>query len=166
MTLGKLDEIARQIIYREARELDKKNWEDWLELYEENAIYWVPAWIDEYRETTNPDTQLSIIYHASRSELEERIYRVKSNKSVAALPLPRTTHIVSNLMVLRKDAGMIEVEFNWLVKCYYSGSAKQVEYYGWSEVTLSKNGDDWLISRKKIHLQNDCVNSVIDFYCL
>ncbi len=50
--------VAAAIIFREARLLDSGEWADWVAMYREDAVYWVPAWLDEY-ETTNDPTRRS-----------------------------------------------------------------------------------------------------------
>ena len=42
-------EDVQQFLYREARFLDDKDWESWLELYAPDAEFWMPPW----DETTN-----------------------------------------------------------------------------------------------------------------
>ena len=37
-------EAARDFLYREARYLDDKQWDEWLELYASDATFWMPAW--------------------------------------------------------------------------------------------------------------------------
>jgi 3-phenylpropionate/cinnamic acid dioxygenase small subunit len=37
-------EEVRQFLYREARFLDDKEWENWLELYAPDAEFWMPSW--------------------------------------------------------------------------------------------------------------------------
>ena len=38
---------AQEFLYREARYLDDKRWNDWLELYAADAEFWMPAWDDD-----------------------------------------------------------------------------------------------------------------------
>ncbi len=51
-----------ELIYREATFLDRRRWEDWLGLYTQDAVYWVPSWKNEEETTDNPETQLNLIY--------------------------------------------------------------------------------------------------------
>ncbi|MGN1286849.1 MAG: aromatic-ring-hydroxylating dioxygenase subunit beta, partial [Bradyrhizobium sp.] len=69
--------IAAATIYREARLLDTGEWADWVAMYSEDAVYWVPAWLDEYTTTNDPNTQVSLLYHYARRGLEERIARLE-----------------------------------------------------------------------------------------
>ena len=57
---------ACYLLYREARCLDERRWEDWLNLYREDAIFWAPTWKDEETAAEDPFTELSLIYANSR----------------------------------------------------------------------------------------------------
>ena len=35
------------LINNEAKFLDRRDWEKWLELYTEDAVFWAPSWSDE-----------------------------------------------------------------------------------------------------------------------
>lgn len=159
-------EIATNILCIEGMYLDRRKWKEWLDLYEEDAVYWVPSWRNEYEETDDPDAELSVIYHGSRLGLEERVKRVISRKSVTAMPLPRTVHFVSNVIGSTTAPETIAAQMNWIVQIYDPRTAKERQLFGWGEVQLKRRGDHWKISRKTIHLQNDRLPAVIDFYLL
>ena len=40
-------EDVRQFLYREARFLDDKEWDNWLALYAPNVEFWMPSWDDD-----------------------------------------------------------------------------------------------------------------------
>jgi benzoate/toluate 1,2-dioxygenase beta subunit len=157
---------ANDVLLREANHLDDRAWEQWLALYTDDAIYWVPAWRDEDNETADPRSEISQIYHTSGRELAERIERVKSNKSVTTMPLPRTTHFVTNITTDLIDDARIDVRANWMVQVYQPRTTKQYVNFGHYEFQLSNVNSKWLISSKKIHLKNDLVPALIDFYTL
>lgn len=156
--------IARDFLLLEARLLDERAWAAWLALYHEDAVYWVPSWRDEDREVENPDREVSLIYHTSRVGLEERVMRVRSRQSVTALPLPRTTHLVSNLEITASSASRIEGCAVWTVHFYHPRTAEQGTHHGRCAFTLSAREGHWRYARKRISLMNDCVNAVLDFY--
>jgi 3-phenylpropionate/cinnamic acid dioxygenase small subunit len=159
-------EIVQGILLREARVLDERAWADWLALYHVDAVYWVPAWESEDRQITDPLRAVSLIYHPSRQGLEERVMRVRSRQSVTALPLPRTTHLISNIEL--EDAGpeQIRARAAWVVHFYQPRTTEQGMHHGRCAVTLRRQNDEWRIAQKTIHLMNDCVNAVLDFYLL
>ena len=86
----------RTFLYREARLLDARKLGEWLDLYCEDAVFWVPA-VDHGRAPTPPirKAQLNFIYIVGRAGLEARVFRVESGGSLASNPLPRTRHLVT-----------------------------------------------------------------------
>jgi benzoate/toluate 1,2-dioxygenase beta subunit/2,4,5-trichlorophenoxyacetic acid oxygenase 2 len=159
--------VAADVLHREGLYLDRQDWDAWLNLYLEDAVFWLPTWKDEHCATDDPDTQVSLIYHSSRFELEERVKRIRSRKSVTALPLPRTVHTVSNLIVIDAEADVLNTAASWTAYVYDPRTAKQHVHFGHYEHTLRRNdGGLWQIARKKIILVNDQVPTVLDFYNL
>ena len=158
--------IAAAILYREGLLLDRKEWDAWLALYREDVEYWAPAWLDEYVSTQDPDTQVSLIYHSTRRELQERVDRIRSRKSITAMPLPRTTHFVGNMLLACVDENRIDVTASWTTHVYDTTSAKQHALFGLTEVALRADAAGWRIARKKTILMNDRVPTALDFYHL
>ena len=158
--------IATELLHRECRCLDDRDWAAWLELYDAHAVYWVPAWRDEDTQTSDPETEISQIYHDSRRGLEERVMRVQSGKSVTALPLPRTTHFVSNIEAVFESDDLIAARASWMALIYNPRTERQHSNFGRYELRLQKVGQRWLIARKTIRLQNDLIPALIDFYTL
>lgn len=158
--------IAASVLAREARLLDKGEWLKWLAMFREDAVYWVPAWLDEYRTTTDVRTEVSLIYHDNRAALAERIARIESRKSITALPIPRTLHLVGNLEVMEATADRIECEATFAVHAYDPRLAKEHTRYGRYAHTLTRHQESWLIARKVITLVNDKVPTVLDFYSI
>ena len=48
---------AADVIHHEGLHLDRQNWDAWLALYRDDAVFWVPAWKGEHETTDNPDTR-------------------------------------------------------------------------------------------------------------
>ena len=55
MSAAEADAIARRVLFEEARALDEQRFEDWLAMYADDAIFWVPAWTDDNRLTDDPE---------------------------------------------------------------------------------------------------------------
>jgi benzoate/toluate 1,2-dioxygenase subunit beta len=162
--------VAAAIIFREARLLDSGEWADWVAMYREDAVYWVPAWLDEYETTNDPNTQVSLLYHDARRGLEERIARIESRKSITALPLPRTVHQISNLEASEIEPGRITCHSVFAVHVYDPRVAKGHVHHGRYQHTLVREGatrqETWKITRKVITLVNDRVPTLLDFYSI
>ncbi|GGX97184.1 benzoate 1,2-dioxygenase small subunit [Litchfieldella qijiaojingensis] len=149
-------------IYREARLLDDRQWDEWLQCYRQDAVFWMPAWDDDDQLTRDPQSEISLVYYPSREGLEDRVYRIKTERSGASTPEPRTTHQISNLEVLSQDSDKIELRFNWHT---LSHRYKQTDsYFGTSFYTLDVSGESPLITSKKVVLNNDYIHQVIDVY--
>ncbi len=158
--------IAEELLFREALCLDRGDWAAWLQLYEADAEYWMPAWRDEYETTEDPNTEVSLIYHASRYELEERVNRIESRKSVTALPLPRTVHHIGNVLVREATTDLIATTATFIVNVFDARVGKQHAHFGHYEHTLVRVQAEWRIKRKKIILVNDRIPTILDFYSI
>lgn len=158
-------EQIQAFIYREARLLDDRQWDEWLTCYSENVVYWMPAWDDEDRLTENPQTEISLIYYPNRDGLEDRVYRIKTERSGASsMPEPRTTHQTSNLEILSREGNEVKLRFNWQTNSHRYH--KTETFFGTSFYTLDIGGEQPLITEKKVVLNNDYINQVIDIYHL
>ncbi|WP_331281208.1 MULTISPECIES: benzoate 1,2-dioxygenase small subunit [Halomonas] len=149
-------------LYREARLLDEREWDEWLTLYHKKAEFWMPCWDDDDTLTGDPNSEISLIYYPNREGLEDRVYRIKTERSGASTPEPRTTHQITNIEVMKEEGDSLEVRFNWHT---LSHRYKQTDsYFGVSFYTLDVSGDSPLITRKKVQLNNDYIHQVIDVY--
>jgi 3-phenylpropionate/cinnamic acid dioxygenase small subunit len=159
-------EKAASFLFQEARYLDRHQWDAWVAMYRQDAVYWLPAWRDEYETITDPQSEVSLIYHDRRLGLEERIARIESRKSIAALPLPRTLHLIGNVELRAVSASQIETEATFAVHVYDPRTAREHTRYGRYEHVISTDQETWLIAKKKIILVNDKVPAVLDFYSI
>ena len=99
-----------QFLYREARLLDDREFEQWLECYHPDAEYWMPAWDDDGTLTENPQTEISLIYYPNRGGLEDRVFRIRTDRSSAtSLPEPRTGHNITNVEILERRGTEIDL---------------------------------------------------------
>ncbi len=91
--------VGAELLHREALYLDTQRWDEWLALFCEDCEYWVPAWKGEHQPTDDPKREVSLIYYAGRGGLEDRVWRVRSGRSVASKPLPRVQHMLGNILL-------------------------------------------------------------------
>ena len=158
-------EQAQQFLYREARLLDDRDFESWLALYAPQAQFWMPAWDDDDTLVENPQTEISLIYSPDKSGLEDRVFRIRTERSSAtSLPEPRTSHNIANVEILEQDARECRLRFNWLTFNFRYKTVDQ--YFGTSFYTLDVSGEAPLITNKKVVLKNDYIHHVVDIYHL
>src|SRR2546427_10460406 len=89
---------VEQFLYHEARLLDTQQYEAWLELFTDDATYWVPL----ERDQKDPFETSSII-HDDLTLLGLRVKQARHPRAHARLPLARTVHQVGNILVLKED---------------------------------------------------------------
>src|SRR5258708_20440569 len=78
-----------------------------------SAEFHVPQWDSEHVATTDPKREMSMIYYATRGGLEDRIFRLRTGKSAASQPMPRTLHQISNVRIQDRGQGLLQVGAKW-----------------------------------------------------
>jgi 3-phenylpropionate/cinnamic acid dioxygenase small subunit len=151
-----------ELIAREATLLDRRRWDEWIDLYTEDAVYWVPSWANEEETTTDPELHLNLIYLRSRGGLEDRVFRIESRDSYASLPLDRTVHVIGNVLVEKTNGEEIEAVANCLVHTYgKKGGMTRASLY---DFVLRRVDGELKIARKKITLIDDRLEGPVDVY--
>jgi len=155
-------EAVRDFLYREARHLDDKQWDSWLEMYASDATFWMPSWDDNDELTEDPQREISLIWYGRRDGLEDRVFRIETERSSASIPDTRTSHNLSNIELLEQGDGLCKVRFNWHTLSFRYKTVDS--YFGTSFYTLDIRSGQPLIKAKKVVLKNDYVRQVIDIY--
>ncbi len=87
-------------LIQEARLLDERRFEDWLDLFTDDGWYWVPIEPDQ----DNPYDTVSLIYD-DRRLLETRIRRLAHPSAHAQTSASRTSRIIANVTAEDQAAG-------------------------------------------------------------
>jgi benzoate/toluate 1,2-dioxygenase beta subunit len=74
-------ETVRAFLYKEARLLDERQFDEWLQCYHPDAEFWMPAWDVDDRLTEDPQNEISLIYYDNRGGIEDRVFRIKTDRS-------------------------------------------------------------------------------------
>jgi benzoate/toluate 1,2-dioxygenase beta subunit len=162
VTPSSLRESVQDVLFREASFLDDKKWQDWLTLYAEDAVFWMPAWASEYETTTDPELELNLIYLKGFASLEDRVFRVETGDSFASTPMDRTTHLVSNVLVTGVQGINVTARASWMVHSYgpHGGMTRGGSY----EYILRQQAEGLKIARKKIVMIDDKLVGAVDFF--
>jgi 3-phenylpropionate/cinnamic acid dioxygenase small subunit len=84
---------AEAFLYKEARLLDERRLEEWLDLFTEDGLYWFPM-----DEGSDPERDPSILCD-DRITRAERVYQLLHQPHHCQMPASRTVHFVSNVEV-------------------------------------------------------------------
>lgn len=162
--MSDLQTEVTNLINRESTLLDRREWDDWIDLYTEDAVYWVPSWANEEELVEDPELNLNLIYLRNRGGLEDRVFRIESRDSYASVPLDRTVHLVGNVIVGKEKGDQVEATANCLVHTYgKKGSLTRGSMY---DFVLKRVDGDLKIARKKITFVDDRLEGPIDVYHL
>jgi 3-phenylpropionate/cinnamic acid dioxygenase small subunit len=135
-----------EFLFHEAHLLDRGYLDEWLALFADDAIYWLPQ-----RDDDNPAQHVSLIYD-NRTSLRGRVVRLKSGFAHSQLPPSRTTHFVGNVRVVRDDADEVEVHSTLMV--LEARRREQSVYAGAMEHLLARTGEGLRVRRKVVRLVN------------
>lgn len=152
-----------QFLYREARYLDDREFEKWLECYADDVVFWMPSWDVDDRLVEDPQRDISLMYYPNKGGLADRVFRIRTERSSAtSLPDPRTSHNISNVEVIERRGDVVDLRFNWHTMYFRYDHIDP--YYGTSFYTIDFSGDQPLIRRKTVVLKNDYIDHVVDIY--
>ena len=144
------DQICRRVerfVFEEARLLDAGQFEAWLRLYEPQGIYWMPSQPDQ----KDPLNVASIIYE-DYEILSIRVQRLLEARALVLTPMPRTTHLVSNIQVRTQAADTLVVDAAFV--CVEHQADQQRMYSGRQTHHLLQAAHTFRIGMKRVELVN------------
>lgn len=162
---GQAAEFA-ELLAREALLLDRGAFQEWLELYTLDCLFWMPAWRDDGTQTDDPDRELSLIYYRGRRNLEDRIRRVQSGLSVASSVMPRVSHMIGNVLVEEADAARARIASVFNVHVHDVRTGRAHVFFGRYEHEFVRIEGRWMIAGKIIRLMNDTIPTLLDIYSI
>lgn len=155
-------ESIQAFLHAEARAQQDKRWADWLACYADDVDYYMPSWDDDDKLTTNPHNEVSLIYYPSKAGLEDRVFRIETERSSASTPDTRYNRSISNIEILSQDDNRVELCFNWTTHSFRYDIVDV--YFGTSHYILDTSGPKPLIKKKYIVLKNDYIHHMLDVY--
>lgn len=161
---------VEQFLYGEARLLDERRFREWLDLWTEDARYWMPvrsARIPKGSKAMvilNPDgyddEELAkdgelAYFDETKETLVLRIQRLETGMAWAEIPPSRTRRMISNIEVERPGGnGQVRAFSNFIV--YRNrGEHEQDFFVGRREDRLRNIGGEWKIAGRKVYLDQN-----------
>jgi 3-phenylpropionate/cinnamic acid dioxygenase small subunit len=138
-------------VYKEARLADEARYAEWLDLWTDDAVYWVPASTDP---GADPDKHLSHIYD-NRGRLETRIKMLQSGYRYSQEPASLMRRIVSNIEVAAADNDELVAESNFALAELSIQAKREMHWWvGRTTHRLRRQGGELKMCRKKVVLVN------------
>lgn len=146
-------EHFRALLEREARLLDQLRYEDWLNLFARECIYWVPSTPN----AGDPRREVSVMFD-DRRRLEDRIYRLRTGFAWSQAPASRTVRLIGNVEVFATGHdGVRMVRSNFLISEFWGDETRILT--GWSGHRFVQQDKSWEIAAKQVNLI-DCDQSI------
>jgi len=158
---------VEQFLYREARLLDERQFEQWLDLFTEDVRYWMPIRSTRYPRSSMAVTILDqehyvddeftsekelAYFDESKDTLTRRVARLKTGMAWAEDPPSRTRHMLTNIEVaFGQTSSEVTVHSNFLV--YRSRAETEQNFYvGARQDLLRRTNGEWKIASRKLLL--------------
>ena len=146
---------VQAFLYHEAELLDERRYEDWLDLFTDDAHYFMPMrrnvpHDEPEREFTRPGADVSW-FDEGKDTLTRRVRQLRTGIHWAEEPLSRICHMVSNVQVLHASAVEVGVKSRFLI--YRNRVETETDVLvGKREDLLRRVNGGFKIARRKIVL--------------
>jgi 3-phenylpropionate/cinnamic acid dioxygenase small subunit len=136
-------------VIREARLIDQHRFEEWLNLYADDAYYWMPL---EWGQT-DPKLVGSLMYE-DKLLLQIRVERLKGNRTFSQKPKSRCHHVLQTPQIDRRDDAKGEY-VTWTPMHYIETRFDDQQLYAaWATHTLAMVDGALKIKLKRVDLVN------------
>ncbi|HEX2227768.1 MAG TPA: aromatic-ring-hydroxylating dioxygenase subunit beta [Candidatus Binatia bacterium] len=111
---------VEDFLYFEAELLDERKLREWLELFTDDARYWMPIRHNTLERPQEISDELSkpgegYYFDDNKENLRLRVERVYSKSAWSELPPSRTRHLITNARLKKDNGTELEVHSNFLV---------------------------------------------------
>jgi len=138
-------------LHREARLADEARYAEWLALWTDDAVYWVPATTDP---AADPDKHLSHIYD-NRGRLETRVKLLQTGYRYSQEPASPMRRLISNIEVAPAENGELVAESNFALAELAIQAKREMHWWvGRATHRLRRAGGELRMCRKKVVLVN------------
>lgn len=97
LSVEEIDSVTK-FLYFESRLLDERRWEEWLQLWTEDGMYWVPQSFNQ----TNPYDHISLFWE-NKMLRELRIRRLQNERNWSQQPPTHSSRLLGNICIEGKD---------------------------------------------------------------
>jgi 3-phenylpropionate/cinnamic acid dioxygenase small subunit len=158
-----LRQEIEDVFYQEAELLDERRYEEWLDVFTEDARYWMPMrrnvpHDDPEREFTREGQDVNW-FDEGKDTLTRRVQQIRTGLHWAEEPLSRICHVIANVQILSAHPpGPAPSEV--AVKCRFLIYRNRVEtetdlLVGKREDLLRRVNGRWKVARRKIILDQN-----------
>ena len=138
-------------LHKEARLADEARYAEWLALWTDDGVYWVPATTDP---DADPDKHLSHVYD-NRGRLDTRIKLLLTGHRYSQEPASLMRRLISNIEVATADNGELVAESNFALAELAIQAKREMHWWvGRTTHRLRRVDGELKMCRKKVVLVN------------
>lgn len=144
---------VEDFLFREAWLLDEGRFHEWVELFTDDARYWMPVTelVEEQPESAEGEAPLALpIFDDDKEFLAMRAKRLDTGLAHAEQPRSRTRHLITNVWIDDVGNGELTAHSNFLV--FQVVREREALYVGKREDRLRRVDGEWKIAARKIVL--------------
>jgi len=146
-------EAFRGFLDQEARLLDQLRYEQWLNMFTAECIYWVPS----TPHAGDPRREVAIMFD-DRRRLEDRVYRLRTGYAWSQAPASRTVRLITNVEVFTTERDAVRMlRSNFLISEAWGDEVRVLT--GWAGHRVMRDREAWKIQAKQVNLI-DCDQSI------
>lgn len=144
---GDLKARVEQFLYAQSELLDNKHWQDYIDLFAEDGVYWMPVTPEQTDWEGEPS-----IFAEDRRLMAVRMGRVTHPNAWSQAPMWATNHVIGNMVIESETAKEVVVRSRFHMMELRRDSVRH--FGGTYRHTLVKKGDDFRIRLQRVDLFN------------
>lgn len=152
---------VEQFLYHEARLLDERKFDDWLDLLTDDIHYWMPIRRttmvrDIENEFTAPGAMA--FFDDDKAYLAIRVKKMAAGNAWSEDPPSRTRHFVTNIRIVDIQGDEITIEANFHLYRTRLDSEED-SWIGRREDVIRRSDGNFMIARRHIFLEQTLIKS-------
>jgi 3-phenylpropionate/trans-cinnamate dioxygenase beta subunit len=146
-----------QLLYAEARLIDERRFEEWLEMFAEDLHYVMPSRSSQLARDARGYSwgkEGFAFFDDTLASLKVRVKRLRTGHAWAEEPPSRTRRLLSNVQVQRLSPDDLECRSNFMI--YRSRRERDEDLFVGSRIDRLRRDDNphgWLFFDREIHLE-------------
>jgi 3-phenylpropionate/cinnamic acid dioxygenase small subunit len=138
-------------LYQEARLADEARYAEWLALWTDDGVYWVPATTDP---AADPERHLSHVYD-NRARLETRVKLLQTGLRYSQVPPSSIRRVISNVEIGEAEGDEVSVGANFILGELSLQASHEMHWWiGRTMHRLRRVGGALRMARKTVVLVN------------
>ena len=144
---GDLTHRVSRFLYRQSELLDDKHWQDYIDLFADDGVYWMPVAPEQTEWEGSPS-----IFAEDKLLMRVRMGRVTHPNAWSQAPMWATNHVIGNVVIEKESAKEVVVRSRFQMMELRRDNLRH--FGGTYRHTLVKTGRDFRIKLQRVDLFN------------